>query len=129
MPLPSAAAPSGLLLLCYSPRVQVARDCHPITDICEFLTSDSVEAFVLSYTTLLTSAPGVTPNLLGGLVSARVYTDKNMTKADAREVGGDGVPGRPWRLQGCWRFSKRGACSIDCGRGGPGGAAQVQWLY
>ena len=69
------------------PPMQVARDCQPLTDICEFLTSDSVEAFVLSYTTLLTAAPGVTPNLLAGLVSARVYTDKHMTKADAREVG------------------------------------------
>ena len=67
--------------------MQVARDCQPLTDICEFLTSDSVEAFVLSYTTLLTAASGVTPNLLAGLVSARVYTDKHMTKADAREVG------------------------------------------
>lgn len=41
---------------------------------------------MLSYTSLLTSAPGITPNLLSGLVNARVYTDKNMTKADAREI-------------------------------------------
>lgn len=70
----------------------MARDCQVLTDVCEFLVSDSVESFVLSYTSLLTSAPGVTPTLLGNLVSARVAADKNMTKADAREVGG-GVPG------------------------------------
>lgn len=65
---------------------KVSRDCQPITDLCEFLAGDSVESFVLSYTTLLTSSPGVSPTLLSGLVNARVATDKNMTKADAREI-------------------------------------------
>ena len=53
----------------------------------------SVEAFVLSYTALLTSAPGVTPTLLANLVNARAASDRNMTKADAREVGGLWVAG------------------------------------
>lgn len=42
---------------------------------------------MLSYTALLTSAPGVTPTLLANLVNARAASDRNMTKADAREVG------------------------------------------
>ena len=65
----------------------MARECQPLTDVCEFLLADSVESFVLSYTALLTSAPGITPTLLANLINARVATDKNMTKADAREVG------------------------------------------
>lgn len=66
---------------------QLARECQPLVDACEFLTADSVEAFVLSYTALLTSAPGVTPTLLANLVNTRTASDRNMTKADAREVG------------------------------------------
>lgn len=50
--------------------------------------ADSVESFVLSYTTLLTSAPGITPTLLANLINARATSDKHMTKADAREVSG-----------------------------------------
>ena len=64
----------------------MTRECHTITDICEFLTSDSVESFVLSYTTLLTGAPGITPALLTNLINARAATDRNMSKADVREV-------------------------------------------
>lgn len=44
---------------------------------------------MLSYTALLTSAPGVTPTLLANLVNARAASDRNMTKADAREVGSE----------------------------------------
>ena len=66
----------------------MARECQPLTDLCEFVTADSVESFVLSYTTLLTSAPGISPTLLANLINARAATDKNMTKADAREVSG-----------------------------------------
>lgn len=60
--------------------------CQPLTDIVDFLASDSVESFVLSYTTLLESAPGISPVLLSNLLSARVATDEDMTKADAKEV-------------------------------------------
>ena len=64
----------------------MARQCQPIADVCEFLTSDSIESFVLSYTTLLASAPGITPALLANLINARASSDRNMSKADAREV-------------------------------------------
>lgn len=70
----------------YTKPEKVARECQALTDACEFLVADSVEAFVLSYTALLTSAPGVTPTLLANLVNARAASDRNMTKADAREV-------------------------------------------
>lgn len=60
--------------------------CQPLADMCEFLNSDSVEAFVLSYTTLLESAPGITPVLLSNLLTARVASHQDMTKADAKEV-------------------------------------------
>lgn len=65
---------------------KVARECQPLGELREFLSADSVESFVLSYTALLASAPGVTPTLLAGLVNARAATDRNMTKADAREI-------------------------------------------
>ncbi|KAI7841448.1 hypothetical protein COHA_004843 [Chlorella ohadii] len=77
----------------YTKPEKVARECQALTDACEFLVADSVEAFVLSYTALLTSAPGVTPTLLANLVNARAASDRNMTKADAREVGGLWVAG------------------------------------
>lgn len=60
--------------------------CQPLTDVCEFADSDSVEAFVLSYTSLLVSAPGITPMLLSNLLAARVASHEDMTKADAKEV-------------------------------------------
>lgn len=69
--------------------MQVALECQPLADLCEFLVADSVEGFALSYTALLTSAPGVTPTLLAALVAARAGSDRHMTKADAREVCGD----------------------------------------
>lgn len=65
---------------------QVAREVQPLSDAAEFLVADSVEAFVLSYTALLTASPGVSPTLLAGLVNARASSDRAMTKADAREV-------------------------------------------
>eukprot|EP00887_Chlorella_sp_A99_P000004 scaffold16.g4.t1 len=65
---------------------KVARECQVLTDISEFLASDSVEAFVLSYSTLLQSSPGITPTLLANLLNARASTDKAMTKADVREI-------------------------------------------
>ncbi|KAI3425101.1 hypothetical protein D9Q98_008479 [Chlorella vulgaris] len=65
---------------------KVARECQPLIDVCEFVTADSIESFVLSYTALLTSAPSITPTLLANLINARATSDKHMTKADAREV-------------------------------------------
>lgn len=82
-PSPPRPVPPGFAPAC---RMQVARECQPLTDICEFLAADSVEAFVLSYTTLLTSSSGVTPTLLASLLYARAASDKEMTKADVREV-------------------------------------------
>jgi hypothetical protein len=77
---PPLCLPPSLLCL------QVARECQPLIDVCEFVTADSIESFVLSYTALLTSAPSITPTLLANLINARATSDKNMTKADAREV-------------------------------------------
>lgn len=67
-------------------RETVTMECQPLSDICEFLASDSIEAFVLSYTTLLESAPGITPALISNLLQARVASDADMTKADAKEI-------------------------------------------
>ena len=71
---------------------QVVRECQPLAELREFLGGDSVEAFVLSYTALLTSAPGISPTLLANLIGARAATDRHMTKADAREVRGCARP-------------------------------------
>lgn len=60
--------------------------CRPITDITEFLSSDSVENFVLSYTSLLDTSPGISPAFLSNLLTARVNSDHQMTKADAKEI-------------------------------------------
>ncbi|KAL4437795.1 hypothetical protein ABPG77_005707 [Micractinium sp. CCAP 211/92] len=65
---------------------KVSRECQPLGELREFLSGDSVESFVLSYTALLASAPGVTPTLLANLVNARAASDRNMSRADAREV-------------------------------------------
>lgn len=65
---------------------------------------------MLSYTALLTSAPGVTPTLLANLVNARAASDRNMTKADAREVGG--ASGAGWE-----GWLGRGGIALTC----PGG--------
>jgi len=70
----------------HAPATVVARSCQVIEDLNEFATSDSVESFVLSYTTLLTTAPGITPALLANILAARVASDKEMTRADAREI-------------------------------------------
>ena len=61
--------------------------CQPILDIVEFLSSDSVESFVLSYTSILDSCPGISPAYLTNLLAARVSSSNGeMTKADAKEV-------------------------------------------
>ena len=65
---------------------RAAAQCQPLEDIADFLASDSVESFVLSYTTLLESAPGISPVILSNLLTARVASDEDMTKADAKEV-------------------------------------------
>ncbi len=61
-------------------------ECQPLMDIIDFLASDSVESFTLSYSTLLETAPGISPVLLSNLLAARVASDEDMTKADAKEV-------------------------------------------
>lgn len=65
---------------------QAAAGCQPLTSIVDFLSSDSVESFILSYSTLLEATPGMSPVLLSNLLAARVASDDNMTKADAKEV-------------------------------------------
>ncbi|PSC69331.1 exocyst complex component Sec6 [Micractinium conductrix] len=70
----------------YTKMDKVVRECQPLAELREFLGGDSVEAFVLSYTALLTSAPGISPTLLANLIGARAATDRHMTKADAREI-------------------------------------------
>ena len=102
LPLPPAHCSHSLPGL-----LQVARECQPLTDVCEFLTADSVESFVLSYTTLLTCAPGISPTLLANLINARAATDKNMTKADAREVSAVSAD----RHQACMHASAAGAAT------------------
>ncbi len=70
----------------FLPPEAARRAAQPLADVCEFLASDSEEAFVLSYTALLQSAPGVTPALLANLLAARVAADAEMTRADGREI-------------------------------------------
>lgn len=70
----------------YIPVPLVDSLCQIVEDLSEFATSDSIESFVLSYSTLLTTAPGVTPALLGNVLAARVATDKDMSRSDAKEV-------------------------------------------
>jgi exocyst complex component 3 len=65
---------------------RAAVECQPLLDIIDFLASDSVESFTLSYSTLLETAPGISPVLLSNLLTARVASDEDMTKADAKEV-------------------------------------------
>lgn len=76
-----------------------------MADMCEFLTSDSIEAFVLSYTTLLSSAPGITPMLLTNLITARAASDKNMSKADVKEVCPGGAASRHHDVRCCASLS------------------------
>lgn len=70
----------------FVPPELAAHQCQPLGDVCEFLASDSTESFVLAYTTLLQSVPGLTPILLSNLLMARAASDAGMTKADTREV-------------------------------------------
>lgn len=65
---------------------KVARECASITGVVDFLDSDSPEAFVLSYSALLASAPGIGPALVASLLAARAAGDKNITRADQREI-------------------------------------------
>jgi hypothetical protein len=70
---------------------QVARECAGITGVVDFLDSDSSEGFVLSYSALLASAPGIGPALVASLLAARAAGDKNITRADQREVRSAGA--------------------------------------
>jgi len=64
----------------------VSNECRPLQDIMNFVSSDSTESFVLSYSILLDKSPAITPILLSNLLMARVAVDSEMTKSDAREV-------------------------------------------
>jgi len=63
----------------------VDNECQVLSDMCHFLGSDSIDSFVLSYMALLEQAP-ITPALLLGVLNARVASQHDMTKADAKEV-------------------------------------------
>lgn len=63
----------------------VDNECQILSDMSNFLASDSIESFVLSYMALLEQVP-VTPTLLLGVLNARVASQHDMTKADAKEV-------------------------------------------
>lgn len=63
----------------------VDNECQLLSDMCHFLGSDSIDSFVLSYMALLEQAP-ITPALLLGVLNARVASQHDMTKADAKEV-------------------------------------------
>lgn len=69
----------------YLPHEVVENECQILSDMCHFLSSDSIEAFVLSYMALLEQAP-ITPTLLLGVLNARVASQHDMTKSDAKEV-------------------------------------------
>ncbi|BDA50552.1 Exocyst complex component 3 [Coccomyxa sp. Obi] len=61
---------------------KVTKVCQPLDDLRDVASSDSVDTFVLSYTSLLQSAPGITPALLERIVASR----PDLTKADIKEV-------------------------------------------
>lgn len=65
-----------------TPGLQVAKQCQALVDLKVLAASDSVEAFVLSYSSLLEGAPGVTPALLERLVTAR----PDIARTDVKEV-------------------------------------------
>ena len=90
---------------------RAAVETQPLVDIIDFLSSDSVEAFVLSYTTLLETAPGISPVLLSNLLNARVASDEDMTKADAKEV-----------MEACRNAFAGRKHQVMVGGGGGGGA-------
>ncbi|KAL3132011.1 hypothetical protein ABBQ32_008631 [Trebouxia sp. C0010 RCD-2024] len=54
----------------------------PLQHLKDVAAADSADTFVLTYTTLLQVAPGITPTLLEHIVQART----DLSKADAREV-------------------------------------------
>ena len=56
--------------------------CQPLVDLKVLAASDSVEGFVLSYTSLLEQAPGITPALLERLITGRA----DIARADIKEV-------------------------------------------
>ena len=60
----------------------MAKVCQPLVDLKVLAASDSVEGFVLSYTSLLEQAPGITPALLERLITARA----DIARADVKEV-------------------------------------------
>lgn len=64
---------------------EVSKETRVLRELCDFITADSIESFVLAYSTLIEDVP-ITPLLLIGLLNARVATQHDMTKADAREV-------------------------------------------
>ena len=66
---------------------------------------------MLSYTTLLETAPGISPVLLSNLLNARVASDEDMTKADAKEV-----------MEACRNAFAGRKHQVMVGGGGGGGA-------
>eukprot|EP00890_Picochlorum_soloecismus_P002571 jgi/Picsp_1/3314/NSC_06153-R1_exocyst complex component 3-like len=64
---------------------EISKETRVLRELCDFITADSIESFVLAYSTLIDDVP-ITPLLLIGLLNARVATQHDMTKADAREV-------------------------------------------
>lgn len=67
---------------------QAAAACQLMDELTEFLGADSLDGFVLSYGSMVSLAPGITPTLLGGLLAARVAAGTEFSKADAKEVRG-----------------------------------------
>ncbi|RMZ56271.1 hypothetical protein APUTEX25_002461, partial [Auxenochlorella protothecoides] len=65
---------------------KAAAACQLIEELTEFLGADSLDGFVLSYGSIVSLAPGITPTLLGGLLAARVAAGTEFSKADAKEV-------------------------------------------
>lgn len=61
---------------------RVVKLAAPLQDLKDVAAADSVDTFVLTYTTLLQVAPGISPALLERIVQAR----SDLSKADSREV-------------------------------------------
>lgn len=64
---------------------EIKKETRVLHELCDFIAADSIESFVLAYSTLIDDVP-ITPLLLIGLLNARVATQHDMTKADIREV-------------------------------------------
>ena len=60
----------------------MSKQCQALVDLKVLAASDSVDAFVLSYSSLLEGAPGITPALLERLVTAR----PNRARTDVKLV-------------------------------------------